>query len=87
MRQLTDKGLLGPLNCKDPLVVVCGTRHPQSGLCNSLVLSSGKNVLLNHLVVVPRGDPFFNQNQEKLLSKKCGGARESCAIIVGDAEY
>lgn len=41
---------------------------------------------LNHLVIVQRVDLYMNQSQEKLLSKECGGARESCPIIVGDAE-
>lgn len=42
--------------------------------------------VLNHLVIVQRVDLYFNQNQGKLLSKECGGARESCPIIVGDGE-
>lgn len=39
-------------------------------------------MLLNHLVEV-RELFSSNQNQEKLLSKECGGARESDPIIVG----
>jgi len=41
---------------------------------------------LNYPVIVQRVDLSTNQNQGKLLSKECGGARESCPLIVDDAE-